>query len=100
MNRYRDIMLKQSKDGIRYRRNTIFPEIKPSFSDIYVIATSGDRYDTLAMEYYSDPSLWWVIASINNSKKDSLVVEPGKQLRIPAGIQSILQEYTELNQDR
>ena len=97
MNRYKDILLKQTKSGIRYRKNTIFPVVKPSYSDIYVISTSGDRYDTLALEYYKDPQLWWVIASINNSKKDSLVVE---QLRIPTDIQAIKDEYRELNQNR
>mgnify|MGYP003648707542 FL=1 len=100
MNRYKDILLKQSKSGIRYRKNTIFPVIKPSYSDIYVISTSGDRYDTLALEYYRDPQLWWVIASINSSKKDSLVVEPGRQLRIPSDIQAIKDEYRELNKNR
>ncbi len=100
MNRYRDILLKQSKSGIRYRKNVIFPVIKPSFNDIYVIATAGDRYDTLALEYYKDPQLWWVIASVNNSKRDSLVVEPGKQLRIPSNIQAIKNQYRELNQNR
>ena len=100
MNRYKDILLKQTKSGIRYRKNTIFPVIKPSYSDIYVISTSGDRYDTLALEYYRDPQLWWVIASINSSKKDSLVVEPGRQLRIPSDIQAIKDEYRELNKNR
>ena len=100
MNRYKDILLKQSKSGIRYRKNVIFPVIKPSFNDIYVIATAGDRYDTLALEYYKDPQLWWVIASVNNSKRDSLVVEPGKQLRIPSNIQAIKNQYRELNQNR
>ena len=40
------------------------------------------------------------IASVNNSKRDSLAVEPGKQLRIPSDIQSIKDEYRELNTNR
>ena len=100
MNRYRDVFLTQTDSGIRHRKNAFFPEISPSFSDIYVISTSGDRYDTLAQEYYNDSSLWWVIASINNAKKDSLVVEPGKQLRIPSNREAIKEQYRELNKDR
>jgi len=100
MNRYNNIDLTQTKSGTRYRRNAIFPEIPLSYSDIYVISTAGDRYDTLALEYYKDSSLWWIIASINTSKKDSLVVEPGRQLRIPADIEGIKEQYRELNKDR
>lgn len=100
MSRYKDIFLTQTASGTRYRRNAIFPEVPLSYSDIYVISTAGDRYDTLALEYYNDSSLWWIIASVNNSKKDSLVVQPGKQLRIPANIEAIKAQYRELNTDR
>lgn len=100
MNRYKDIKTLKNSEGFYYRRNTIFPEIKESLTDIYVITTAGDRFDTLALQYYRDSSLWWVIAGVNKSKKDSLVVAPGLQIRIPMDVNNILEEFNDLNNDR
>ena len=69
MNRYKDIKTLSNSEGFNYRRNIIFPEIKESLKDIYVITTAGDRFDTLALQYYSDSSLWWIIAGVNKEKK-------------------------------
>tara|TARA_R100001510_G_C7598310_1_gene165722 strand:- start:222 stop:524 length:303 start_codon:yes stop_codon:yes gene_type:complete len=100
MNRYKTIELNLNREGVRYKRNSIFPELPDSADDLYIIATSGDRYDTLANTYYQDPSLWWVIAGANNSKKDSLVVDPGVQLRIPSDVQGVIEAYNDLNNNR
>lgn len=78
-----------------------YPEIPLDFSDIYVYTTRGDRYDTLALTYYLDPSLWWIIAraNIKTQLMDSLIPDFGSQIRIPASarISSILAEYNILN---
>ncbi len=100
MNRYKGIYVAPSDSGINYRVNTIFPTIEPQEDDLYVITTGGDRYDTLASTYYKNSALWWIIASANNSKKDSLNVSPGVQIRIPMDTSSIIQQYKELNKNR
>ena len=100
MDRYKNIKFKLNNSTIRYRRNVIFPEIPDSSDDLYVITTSGDRYDTLANTYYQDSSLWWIIAGANNTKKDSLVVEPGIQIRIPADVTNVIESYNDLNKFR
>ena len=100
MNRYKEILSNRTSEGSRYKRNIIFPEIAQSLSDIYVITTAGDRFDTLALTYYKDSSLWWIIAGINKSKKDSLVVAPGQQIRIPMDVNTIIEEFNDLNNDR
>lgn len=100
MNRYSKTNIRINKDNIRYRRNVIFPEIPETLDDLYVITSAGDRYDSLALTYYKDPGLWWLIAGANNSQKDSLVVEPGVQLRIPMNISEVLRLYNDLNNDR
>ena len=100
MNRYSNIELRKTDTGIKYKRNLIFPEIPESLNDLYVITTAGDRYDTLALNYYQDSSLWWIIAGVNNSKKDSLAVQPGTQLRIPMDIQGVLDAFNDVNNDR
>jgi len=90
----------KSNGGRRYRINSIYPTVPASANDTYIITTGGDRYDTLALQFYKDTSLWWIIAAANNSKKDSLAVEPGIQLRIPANPSAAVSEYNRLNRIR
>lgn len=81
--------------------NTKYPEITRDFSDIYVYTTKGDRYDLLALSYYGDAQLWWVIAraNTNNTTPDSLFPNTGEQIRIPgpSRISTILSLYENLN---
>ena len=100
MSRYEDIEKRKSLDGKVYKRNTIYPEIPPSIDDIYIKTTGGDRYDTLALQFYGDSSLWWIISSANNSERASLVVKPGVQLRIPADKEEVIQQFNTVNANR
>lgn len=97
MNRFSKIGVRTNREGKDYRTNTIFPDITPTSQDIYVITTAGDRYDTLALDYYNDSTLWWIIAAANNRNRDSLVVRPGVQIRIPADKDSVIEEFNKLN---
>lgn len=97
MKRYENIKVIQSPEGKQYRTTTIYPETPISENDYYTITTAGDRYDTLADQFYSDHTLWWVIASANNSERASLIVEPGIQLRIPGNIDTIINNYNKVN---
>lgn len=90
----------KSEQGRRYKINSIYPTIPATANDTYIITTGGDRYDTLALQFYKDSKLWWIIAAANNSKKDSLAVEPGIQLRIPANPSAVVSEYNRLNEIR
>lgn len=99
-NRYRDIKQFTTTDGITYKANSIYPEVPLSDKDYYVITTAGDRYDTLAYQFYNDVSLWWIIASANNSQQASLVVQPGVQLRIPHDKTVALDLYNQVNKSR
>ena len=100
MSRYDDIKRIKSLEGKRYIRNAIYPDVPVTENDIYIKTTGGDRYDTLALQFYNDSSLWWVIASANNSQRASLVVKPGVQLRIPGDIQDTLQLFDSVNENR
>ena len=99
-NRYENIKQLTTTDGITYKTNTIYPEVPPSENDFYVITSTGDRYDTLAQQFYSDYSLWWIIAAANNSQQASLNVEPGVQIRIPANPSQILVQFNQVNKTR
>lgn len=81
--------------------NVKYPEITRDFSDIYVYTTRGDRYDLLALSYYGDAQLWWIIAraNTNNTTPDSLYPNIGEQIRIPGSsrVSTILSLYENLN---
>jgi hypothetical protein len=83
--------------GKKYFVNNIYPDIPYKDTDQYLITTLGDRLDLLAYNIYKDESLWWIIASANSLSGDSLVPEPGTQLRIPTDIQSIINNYNAIN---
>ena len=100
MGRYRNIEIKKDLKGRRYYLNSVYPDIPLSEEDIYVITTGGDRYDTLALQYYNDAGLWWVITRANSTQTpDSLIPNIGSQLRIPGSgrIPAIIANYEALN---
>jgi len=97
MKRYDNIKVVKSQERKQYKTTTIYPETPISENDYYIITTAGDRYDNLADQFYSDHTLWWVIASANNSERASLIVEPGIQLRIPGNIDTIINNYNKVN---
>ena len=57
--------------GRQYYSGTKYPEVPLDFSDTYVYANQGDRFDTLALQYYGDSSLWWIISISNDSLKQN-----------------------------
>jgi len=98
MNRYKDIQISKNPENKRYYAESKYPRIPLSETDIWVITTSGDRYDTLAQQYYGDKSLWWIISIANESfSQNSLFPPLGSQLRIPIDISNILFKYKQLN---
>ena len=97
--RYQYIKIIKNNIGKRYYTNNIYPQIPISGNDYYVITSVTDRLDLLANDFYGDPSLYWVIAAANNISGDSLVPEPGTQLRIPFNIETAINAYTRINQN-
>ena len=99
MRRYRNIPQTESPTGEQIYKTIRYPEIPRSFSDIYVYTTIGDRYDTLALQYYQDSSLWWIISIANGSLvQNSLTPPTGTQLRIPSNPTPYLTEYNKINE--
>jgi len=99
MNRYSKIPTTKSPDGEQIYKTVRYPEIPRSFSDIYVYTTIGDRFDTLAQQYYNDSSLWWIISNANGTLNQSSLTPPvGTQLRIPSNPTPTIAAYNKLNQ--
>ena len=78
-----------------------YPEIPLSENDIYVYASQGDRYDLLALNYYGDSSLWWVIAVANpNISLGTLIIPEGAQIRIPSNFTRVVENFDIINRLR
>ena len=80
-----------------YLSSVIYPKIKASDDDMYIISDAGDRLDILALKYYGDQNLWWIIATANNLNEASYSITPGIQLRIPANVSRILNDLEKIN---
>jgi hypothetical protein len=99
--RYQNIQKQKSNQtGSVYYVNNIYPDIPVTADDHYVITVLGDRLDLLAYDFYQDSNLYWIISSANNLPGDSLVPPIGMQLRIPANIQSVINNYQSINRVR
>ena len=59
-----------------------------NFNTIKHIWKTGDRYYKLAAKYYSDPTLWWIIA-FYNQKPTEHHVQLGDIIYIPVPLESI-----------
>jgi nucleoid-associated protein YgaU len=86
MSRYKNTTTNKSqknflrKNSVGKFNTTIYDKVPESNSDIFIITTEGDRLDSLAKQFYDDPTLWWYIAQTNNISAMNL--KPGTSLRI------------------
>jgi hypothetical protein len=98
MNRYQNIPIIKNSEGTRYYRDNKYPRIPLSVNDIYVETTIGDRFDLLSLQYYGDPSFWWIISTANeNLPQNSLYIPVGSQIRIPTNVSNIVTTYNVIN---
>ena len=94
--RYDTAKIKKDKDGVRYYRPTIVPNIPIKDTDIFVFPVYGDRFDIMAQRYYNDSNLWWIIAKANNIGEGRIGLDMEKKLRIPTEIGDII-DLVEIN---
>ena len=95
--RYDTAKVKKDKDGTRYYKPTVVPNVPIKDSDIFVYPVYGDRFDTMAQRYYNDSTLWWIIAKANELSKGQISADPLKKLRIPTEIDDILESVEKSN---
>ena len=94
MNRYNRTKITKIFKGHRYYVNIKYPQIPLDNTDLYVITSRGDRFDTLANKFYGDESLWWVISSSNQSlPQNSIFIPQGTQIRIPRNDSLIVKKF-------
>lgn len=84
MERYKYTTILKDNNNKQYYSTVMYPKLKPTINDIYVVSKSGDRLDLYAKKYYNDVTKWVIIASANNIGKGTLSIPPGIQIRIPS----------------
>ena len=92
--RYINDSIKKTTDGRTVFQSKIYPNIPPSDEDIFVATETGDRFDTLAYQFYDDSTLWWIIACANNIHNASIGFTEGTILRIPQNYIEIVRNFT------
>ena len=65
-------------------------EVLDSIKTVEHIWTYGDTYANLAGKYYSDPKMWWIIASYNRKPTEALL-KIGDAIKIPTSISEVMQ---------
>lgn len=105
MNRYVEILLRNTPTndlrnrGTLYRDTAKYPTVPQQENDVYAITEWGDRFESLAFQFYGDVTLWWIIAISNPDIADfsSIFLPVGSQIRIPQNISPIIDSFNELN---
>ena len=69
--------------GTRFWGNTDPPAIEPAEDDILYTVREIDRIDTIAVAFYGDPTLGWVIQLLNMIYLIPNDMPPGTEIRIP-----------------
>lgn len=91
---------KSYKDYSKISRYSSFPYYYHTKDDKYIYGTTsylkdttvytlytvqrGDTFDSLALEFYNNPTLYWVICSFNRIQDPFSVLREGQLLKIPS----------------
>jgi hypothetical protein len=84
MARYITPLVQNKLDSGKRYYDTVVPETPKTENFPYQLeARMGDRWDTIAYKYLGSPTLWYVVASANNSLNGSIFIKPGTIITIP-----------------
>jgi len=86
-----------SGNGVTFWDLLEVPPIPVQGDDQQYTVIMGDRVDTLAYNFYGDPTLWWVIALANDLEMLPTELNIGQVLRIPSPtyvLQDMFQKVT------
>lgn len=92
MSRYSTNRIIKDDTGKRHFNTVILPNPAGNTTDLFIQTTSPERLDKLALVFYEDETMWWVIAAANGIGKGTYMVPRDTRLRIPdiAGIQQVI----------
>jgi hypothetical protein len=85
MSRYITAQIQRDVVTEKRKLSTVIIAPQPvTTSDVYIQILGAERLDKLALLFYENASLWWVIAAANGLGKGTLLVPGGINLRIPS----------------
>jgi nucleoid-associated protein YgaU len=90
--------IKRDANGKTVYKSILYPKIRTSADDIFIMVKETDRLDLLADKYYGDVTMWWIIAQANHIK-NTFYVTPGTQIRIPTNTDIIISDTNDLNRN-
>ena len=99
MGRYSTTSIMYDENGKRRYNTIILPNPEGNATDIFIQTTTPDRLDKLALVFYEDETMWWVIAQANGLGKGTYMVPADTRLRIP-DITDIQQVIIDTNNER
>ena len=95
----RDLINKQYKNYSRVSRYSSFPYYYNTVDNKYIygitsqlvndteftihIAKIGDSWDSLALQYYNDPTYYWVLCDFNQVQDPYIPLKDGQRVKIP-----------------
>ena len=84
MQRYQNnIKILRDGNNFRFYSSTIPSDPVTEELPFEYVSRVGDRWDSIASKYLGNPSLWYVIATANNSLNGSIFIKPGTVIIIP-----------------
>lgn len=98
ISRYQIIGTSKTETGKTIYNQVYYPELGSQEEDYYIITSTQDRYDLIAMDFWGNENLWWVLPTINNLECDSMFPPIGIQLFIPKNIESFQNKFQQINQ--
>lgn len=91
---------KTYKDYEKLSRYSPFPYYYHTIDDKYIYGTTaylkdttpyfsytvkrGDTFDSLALEFYNNPTFFWIICSFNHIQDPYIELEEGQLIKIPS----------------
>ena len=82
--RLRFCALVEESDGTTYFDLPEYPDIPSRTDDLVHVTADGDTLPLIALRYYDDTVLWWVIALVNDLDLPTQDLVPGIELRVPS----------------
>ena len=98
MKRYDIGTILKNKQGIRKLRSILISAF-PDSTDTVIQTSTPERLDKIANDFYGDPKLWWIIATVNKLGKGTLIVPRNTIIRIP-NKDRVLDQIENINKTR
>ena len=98
MKRYDIATIVKNKQGIRKLRSILISAF-PDSTDTVIQTSTPERLDKIANDFYGDPKLWWIIATVNKLGKGTLIVPRNTIIRIP-NKDRVLDQIENINKTR